>query len=91
MINIIQEHNLEPAAARAAAEQVAEKLAREFDLVCNWQGDVLRFERSGVEGELTLAPRQAQMQIKLGFLYGAFAPAIHSKVAEKMRKVFGAA
>ncbi|GGC22769.1 polyhydroxyalkanoic acid system family protein [Pseudoduganella buxea] len=91
MINIIQEHNLEPAAARAAAEQVAEKLAREFDLTCNWQGDVLRFERSGVEGELTLAPRQAQMQIKLGFLYGAFAPAIQSKVEEKMRKVFGAA
>ncbi|WEF30794.1 polyhydroxyalkanoic acid system family protein [Pseudoduganella chitinolytica] len=91
MIHIIQEHNLEPAAARAAAEQVAQKLASEFDLVCNWQGDVLRFERSGVEGALTLLPQQAQMQIKLGMLYGAFAPAIQSKVAEKMRKVFAAA
>lgn len=91
MIHIIQEHNLEPAAARAAAEQVAQKLASEFDLVCSWQGDVLRFERSGVEGALTLLPQQAQMQIKLGMLYGAFAPAIQSKVAEKMRKVFAAA
>ncbi|AXA92154.1 polyhydroxyalkanoic acid system family protein [Massilia sp. YMA4] len=91
MINIIQEHNLTPAAARAAAEQVAQKLAKEFDLVCNWHGDVLRFERSGVEGALTLLPQQAQMQIKLGMLYGAFAPAIQSKVAEKMRKVFAAA
>ncbi|AVR95677.1 polyhydroxyalkanoic acid system family protein [Pseudoduganella armeniaca] len=91
MINIIQEHNLAPDAARAAAEQVAQKLAKEFDLVCNWHGDVLKFERSGVEGALTLLPQQAQMQIKLGMLYGAFAPAIQSKVAEKMRKVFAAA
>lgn len=87
-IDIVQAHSLEPAAARAAAEQVAGKIAQEFGLACNWQGDVLRFERSGVEGALTLAPQQARLQIKLGFLFGAFAPAIEGKVTEKMRKVF---
>ncbi len=88
MINITQPHNLAPDVARAAAQQVADKLARELGLSCRWQGDVLRFEKSGVEGTLTLLENQAQMRIKLGFLYGAFAPAIRSKVAEKMRKVF---
>jgi putative polyhydroxyalkanoate system protein len=88
MINIIQPHDLAPEAARAAAQQVADKLARELDLSCQWHGDVLRFGKSGVEGTLTLLEKQAQMQIRLGFLYGAFAPAIQSKVAEKMRKVF---
>ncbi|UGQ47329.1 polyhydroxyalkanoic acid system family protein [Massilia endophytica] len=87
-INIVQAHSLAPEQARAAAEQVAGRIAEEFGLSCNWQGDVLRFERSGVEGALTLAPQQAQLQIKLGFLFGAFAPAIEGKVAEKMRKVF---
>ena len=87
-INIVQEHNLAPEQARAAAQQVADKLARELDLACHWQGDVLRFSRSGVDGTLTLLEKQARMEIKLGFLYGAFAPAIQSKVAEKMRKVF---
>ena len=29
------------------------------------------------------------MEINLGFLMGAFAPAIRAKVAEKMQKVFG--
>lgn len=91
MINITQPHNLAPAVARAAAEQVADKLAREMGLSCRWQGDVLRFWKSGVEGTLTLLENRAQMQIKLGFLYGAFAPAIQSKVAEKMRKVFAPA
>lgn len=90
-INITQEHSLDPAQARAAAEQVAQKMAQEFDLACSWQGDVLRFERSGVEGSLTLAPEQARMKIKLGFLLSAFAPKIESKVAENMRKVFAGA
>ncbi len=91
MINIIQPHNLPPEAARAAAQQVADKLARELDLSCEWQGDVLRFARSGIDGTLTLADSQARMQIQLGFPYGMMASAIQSKVEEKMRKVFASA
>lgn len=87
-IHIVQDHQLSAEQARAAANQVADKLAAEFDLACQWDGDVLRFERSGVDGTLTLAPRQARMQLKLGFLYSAFSSAIESKIADKMRKVF---
>lgn len=87
-IDIVQDHVLSPEMAHKAAQQVADKLAEEFELACRWDGDVLRFERSGVSGTLTLLPRQARMQIALGFLFGAFAPAIEAKVAEKMRKVF---
>jgi len=87
-INIVQDHQLSAEQARAAAQQVADKLAVEFDLSCQWDGDVLRFERSGVEGALTLGARQARMQLKLGFLYSAFSSAIEGKIADKMRKVF---
>jgi hypothetical protein len=38
-----------------------------------------------------LRERQAAMDIKLGFLMSAFSAAIEAKVAESMRKVFGAA
>lgn len=90
-INIVQEHSLTPKKARDAAQKVAEKLAEEFDLAYEWDGDVLRFERSGVAGELTLSKHKAEMFIKLGFLYGAFAPLIEAKATEKMQKIFGAA
>ena len=89
-INIVQHHQLTPEQARAAAEQVAGKLAEQFELTSRWDGDVLRFERSGVQGALTLRPAQAQLQIALGFLFGAFASQIEAKVADKMRKVFAA-
>jgi putative polyhydroxyalkanoate system protein len=87
-INIVQEHRLAPEQARVAAQQVADKLAEQFELACRWDGDVLRFERSGVNGSLTLRPNQAQLQIALGFLFSAFSPQIEAKVSEKMRKVF---
>ncbi|MFS2135743.1 polyhydroxyalkanoic acid system family protein [Duganella sp. Dugasp56] len=87
-INIVQAHSLAPEQARAAAQQVADKLAEQFELECRWDGDVLRFERSGVNGSLALRPSEAQLQIALGFLYGAFSSQIEAKVTEKMRKVF---
>jgi putative polyhydroxyalkanoate system protein len=90
-IQIVQEHNLSPERARVAAQQVADKVAAEFGMACRWDGNVLRFERSGVEGALTLEERRAALQIKLGFLMGAFKPAIEAKVADKMRRVFTAA
>jgi putative polyhydroxyalkanoate system protein len=88
-ININQPHNLSPDAARAAAQKVADKLSTDYGLTCKWIGDVLRFERSGVDGTLTLGAREAALRIKLGILTSAFAPAIEQKVADSMRKVFG--
>ena len=90
-ISIVQEHTLTPGQARDAAQKVADKIAAEYGLACKWQGDVLHFKRSGVQGALTLEDRRAEMVIKLGFLMGAFAPSIRAKVSEKMQKVFGAA
>ena len=87
-INIVQQHKLTAVKAREAAQQVADKLAQEYDLACAWDGDVLRFERSGVDGSLTLEKEQAQLHIKLGFMLSAFASTIEGKIAEKMRKVF---
>jgi putative polyhydroxyalkanoate system protein len=87
-INIVQEHHLTPKKAREAAQKVADKLADEFDLEVEWEGDVLHFERSGVQGSLTLEKTQAEIFIKLGFLMSAFASTIEAKVAENMKKVF---
>jgi putative polyhydroxyalkanoate system protein len=89
-ISIVQAHSLSPEQARAAAQQVADKMAREYDLACKWNDNVLSFERSGVQGALTLQGQQAEMVIRLGFLTSAFSATIEAKVAEKMRKVFAA-
>ena len=90
-IHIVQEHKLDRDAARAAAQEVADKLASEYGLGCRWEGDVLRFERSGVEGVLTLEHQRAALRIKLGLFASAFASTIETQVAQNMRRVFAAA
>ncbi len=87
-ISIVHEHSLTPKKAREAAQKVADKIAEEYDLECEWEGDVLYFERSGVQGSMTLEKQQVQMEIKLGFLMSAFASTIEAKVTENMKKVF---
>lgn len=90
-ISIVQEHQLTPKKAREAAQKVADAIAGDYGMEVEWDGDVLRFERSGVQGQLTLEKKKAEIFIRLGFLMSAFAPTIEQKVAESMKTVFGAA
>ncbi|HEY8607620.1 MAG TPA: polyhydroxyalkanoic acid system family protein [Noviherbaspirillum sp.] len=88
-IRISHAHALPQDAARRAAEQVAEQIARDYDMALEWNGDVLVFARSGVSGALVLEPNLAYVEVRLGILFKAFAPVIEQKLTEKLRRVFG--
>jgi putative polyhydroxyalkanoate system protein len=91
-ISIVQEHRLSPEMARAAARKVANKMAADYGLDCNWiDDDRLRFGRDGLEGTLTLGEQRAAVHVTLGTFMGMMAPAIEAKMAESMRTVFGGA
>jgi len=89
-IRVTQAHKLTHKKAKAAAQKVAEQMAEEYDMAAEWDGDILRFKRSGVSGKLILSEHEAQLEISLGFLLKAFAPTIEEKIAAKMKKVFSA-
>lgn len=88
-IRLTHPHELPPDEARKAAQEVAEQIARDYQVDVKWDGDVLRFERVGVSGLLVLAPREATLEVSLGALFRAFAPMIEQKLTAKMHKVFG--
>lgn len=87
-ISITQPHKLPPKKAKAAAQKVADQMAKEYEMASEWEGDVLSFKRSGVTGRLVLLEKTAQLEISLGFLLKMFAPTIEEKVSAKMKKVF---
>ncbi|HYD79653.1 MAG TPA: polyhydroxyalkanoic acid system family protein [Paucimonas sp.] len=89
-INITQKHKLTHKKAKAAAQKVADKLAEEHGMECEWDGDVLLFKRSGVSGKLVLEEHAATIEITLGFLLMAFAGKIEEEVGKSMKKVFAA-
>ena len=90
-ISIKQEHQLPLSKAKEAAQQVADRMAAEFDMATQWEGDVLSFKRSGVAGTLALRESEAQIDITLDFLFKAFAGTLEEKVARNMKKYFAEA
>ena len=89
-IKIRRSHALPHDKARAAAEKMAKRLQKEFDLDYEWDGDVLVFERSGVNGELTVTSRHVEMEVKLGFLLRMMKPTIEKHIHDNLDEIFAA-
>ncbi len=67
-ISITREHSLGRDGARGVAEKMASDLQERFQLTWHWQDDVLHFDRTGVNGTLTVDEKQLHILVKLGFL-----------------------
>jgi putative polyhydroxyalkanoate system protein len=87
-IDIRHAHSLPKAKARKAVEEVAKKLAERFQMDYGWDGDVLNFSRSGVEGHIALGPKDLHVQAKLGFLTAMFKDPIESEIKRVLAEKF---
>jgi putative polyhydroxyalkanoate system protein len=87
-IDIRRAHHLGRAAARKAADHMAETLGRRFGLAGDWDGDVLHFERPGVTGTLTLGPKDFHLSVTLGFLLKAMKGSIERAIHEELDGLF---
>ncbi len=89
-IRIRRAHTKPLAEAKKAAEKMAKQLKRDFDLDYAWDGQVLRFERSGVDGALHVTPKEIRLEAKLGFLLAFLKPRIESECETQLDKLLGA-
>ena len=87
-IDIRRTHALGIAGARAAAERMAAQLASRFDLKGDWRGNVLHFERPGVNGSLAVGAHDVHLSVALGFLLKAMKGSIESAVEREMDSLF---
>jgi putative polyhydroxyalkanoate system protein len=87
-IDIRHSHSLPPDQARKAVQEVAEKLAERFGVDYDWAGDVLNFNRSGVDGHIALEPDQLHVTAKLGFLLGTMKGPIEAEIRRVLDERF---
>ena len=85
-LNIERQHTLGLAGARAVAERWREQAEQEWGMACT-----MRFERSGVSGELTLSDNRFDLHLKLGFLLGAYSGKIEEKIRSNLDALLGPA
>ena len=87
-IDIRHAHDLTKAKARKAIEEVAKKLAERFEMEWDWDGDILNFSRSGVDGHIALEPKALHVYAKLGFLTAMFKDPIENEIKRVLKERF---
>ena len=87
-IDIRHKHSLPMDKARKAVEQVAKKLSERFDVEYGWNGDVLNFARSGVDGKIAVSPKQLRVTASLGFLLSALKGPIEAEIRRVLQERF---
>lgn len=86
-IELKRTHHLGLKGARAAAEKMAEKLGKQFNLSGEWTGNTLHFDRPGVNGKLTVTDHDMHLAVTLGFLLKAMKGPIEKAVHDQLDKV----
>lgn len=87
-IDIRRTHNLGLKAARVAADKMADHLGQKFGLKGDWEGNVLRFQRPGVTGSLSIDDKDLDLSVSLGFLLKAMKGSIEQAVMHELDKLF---
>ncbi len=90
-IHYVRKHALPLAQAKKVAQQTADELAAEYDLVSEWEGNTLHFRRSGVEGSMQVTAQQITLDVKLGFLLRAFKGAFERHIERHLDERLAAA
>lgn len=89
VIDIIHPTCLEMDEARAAVVHVAAKLNQEYELLCQWQGNELRFSRNGVKGSIQLLPQQVHVKAELGFPFSVMRDIVESGIRKTLSEKLG--
>lgn len=79
-ITINRSHSLEKEQAKHAANEVALRLAEEFDIHYQWQEFDLHFSRSGVKGRIFVTEDAVDVYVELGLLLSAFRGHIEQEI-----------
>ena len=90
-IHLARKHTLSVAHAKKIAQKAADDLAEEYDLRSSWDGDTLKFERSGVSGQMHVTASQIAIDVTLGFLLKPFKAKFESHMSHRLDELLLAA
>ena len=87
-IDIKRTHSLEIAKAQKKVQKVADHIVEKFDVECEWDGNMLNFSRSGVDGHIKVNPKSIHVFADLGFFLSALKGPIESEIERYLDEEF---
>ena len=88
-IHLERKHRLGLKKARAAAQRVADDMVKTFEMTTEWDGNALRFARTGVSGILTVSRDRVVLDAKLAGLLAVFRSRIEERLHDDFDRYFG--
>ena len=90
-IDIRRTHSKNLKDAKAAVTDVAKEISKKFELTYGWEGNHLHFERSGVNGKITLDKDSVRVTAELGFMLSMIKSAVEREIEKRLDQHFGSA
>ena len=87
-INFIRPYSLPIAVAKARVQKAVDELATEHHLRSEWEGNTLRFDRSGLHGEIRVSDSEIQLQMHLSLLLKPLKGSLVSRIEDKFERLF---
>lgn len=89
-IEISRSHWLGKDEAREAAEGIARRLESKLDVKYRWEGDDLRFERTGAKGRIHVADGAVRVEVDLGMMLRPMKGKVEQKIHQYLDEALGA-
>src|SRR5262245_59150655 len=90
MISIRRQHRLGLAKARRLAENITERLQKEYGGSYAWSGNDLQFRRTGVSGSVAVTKEDVRIRVEVGLLLRPLQRVIEREIQTFCDEHFGA-
>ena len=87
-INIIRPYILPLKIAKARVQKLAGELGSEHGLRSAWEGNILRFDRAGLHGEMEVTESEIRLQVNLSLLLKPLRAQLISRIEDKFDRLF---
>ena len=93
-IHIERNHTLGLPAAREVARRWVQQAEQDYGLECSYaegeRGDVAKFARAGIDGNVEVTADSLTLTATLGFLFASFSEQIEQRLNQSLDKLLGA-
>lgn len=87
-IDIRRPHQLSVPEARAVVDKVAARMHEKFGMEGQWEGDTLKFSRSGVSGSIAVSADAIQVKAELGMMLAPLKGMVEQEIRRKLDEHF---
>jgi putative polyhydroxyalkanoate system protein len=88
-IHIKQQHDLTHDEARKRVEEIARDLRKKLNVDYHWEGDFLRFQRSGASGSIAVGSDFIELKVKLGMVLAPMKGKIEQSIRQNLHLALG--